>query len=109
MKRSMMITLACAVFGTALPVHANDDHHPQAEAQKHYEAKGNVVAVEKAAGKLKLRHDAIPELKWPEMTMFFAVADKSQLDTLQPGDLVSFEFVTPKGGAPLITQVKPVQ
>lgn len=106
----MRITLACAVLGAAATtVYANDDHHPKAEAKKSYEVKGEVVDVDKAAGKVKLKHAAVPELKWPAMTMFFAVADKPQLDALKAGDQVEFEFVTPNGGAPLITKIKPVR
>jgi Cu(I)/Ag(I) efflux system protein CusF len=71
--------------------------------------KGEVIAVDKAAGKVKLKHEAIPELEWPTMTMFFGVADKSQLDAVKAGDQVEFEFVKANGGAPLIMQIKHVK
>jgi|SRR5665647_2244522 len=110
MKRFLMITLACAAFGAAAtPGYADDAHHPKAEAQKSYAVKGEVVAVDKAAGKVKLKHEAIPELEWPAMTMFFPVADKSQLDAVKTGDQVEFQFVKANGGAPLITQIKSVK
>ena len=111
MKQSMMITLACALLGaTTMSVYAGDEHHhAMAEAQKTHAVKGEVVAVDKAAAKVKLKHAAVPELKWPAMTMFFAVADKSQLDGLKAGDQVNFEFVEASDGAPLITQIKPVK
>lgn len=110
MKRLMMIMLACAALGISVtPVSANDDHHPKADAQKSYAVKGEVVEVDKDAGKVKLKHEAVPELKWPVMTMFFAVADKSQLDTLKAGDQVEFEFVKPTGGSAQITQIKAVK
>jgi len=89
-----------------MPVYANDAHHPKAEAQKSYAVKGEVVAVDKPAGKVKLKHEAIPELDWPAMTMFFPVADKSQLDAVEVGNQVEFQFVKANGGAPLITQIK---
>lgn len=100
--------IACLGF-VAVSGHADDTHHPQAAAQKSYAAKGEVVAVDKAAGKVKLKHDAIAELEWPAMTMFFAVADKSQLEALGAGTRVEFQFVKVNGGAPLITQIQPVK
>lgn len=109
MKRYLMIILASLTFAsTVAPVYANDAHHPKAGAQKTYTVKGEVVAVDKAAGKVKLNHEAVPELDWPAMTMFFPVADKSQLDAVNIGDRVEFEF-TKANGAPLITQIKPVK
>jgi len=110
MKKFLITTLALAAFGiTVMPGYADDTHHPKAEAQKSYAAKGEVVAVDKAAGKVKLKHEAIPELEWPAMTMFFAVADKDQLDTLEAGARVEFQFVKVSGSAPLITEIKPAK
>lgn len=110
MKRFLITTLACISFGGAtIFVYANDAHHPKVEVQKSYAVKGEVVVVDKASGKVKLKHEPIPELDWPAMTMFFAVADKSQLDVLKAGDQVKFEFVRKESGAPLITQINTVK
>ena len=110
MKKSLITVFALAMFGiAAVPGYADDAHHPKTEAQKSYAAKGEVIAVDKAAGKVKLKHEAIAELEWPAMTMFFGVADKAQLDAVKAGDQVEFEFVKANGGAPLITQIKPVK
>lgn len=106
MKRFLLVVAAIAAFSiTMQPVQANDSHHAKAEAQKSYAVKGEVVAVDKVGGKVKLKHEAIPELDWPAMTMFFPVADKAQLDALKAGDQVNFEFVKNDNG-PLITQIK---
>jgi len=92
MKRFFIIIFSCIAFGgVAIPVYANDAHHTKTELQKSYAVKGEVVVVDKAAGKVKLKHEAIPELDWPAMTMFFSVADKSQLETLHIGDKVEFQ------------------
>lgn len=110
MKKSLITVFALAMFGiAAVPGYADDAHHPKTEAQKSYAAKGEVIAVDKAAGKVKLKHEAIAELEWPAMTMFFTVADKTQLDAVKAGDQVEFEFVKANGGAPLITRIKPVK
>lgn len=110
MKKSLITAIALAAFGiAAVPGYADDAHHPKAEAQKSYAAKGEVIDVDKPAGKVKLKHEAIAELEWPAMTMFFGVADKTQLDALAAGTRVEFQFVKANSGAPLITQIKPVK
>ncbi len=109
MKRLLIAAFAITVLGIANAlVYANDANRPKPESRKSYIVKGNVVAVDKAGGKVKLKHEAVPELEWPAMTMFFAVADKSQLDTVKAGDRVEFEFVE-AGDGPLITKIKPVK
>lgn len=110
MKKVLIAACALAALGVAaVPGYADDPRPSKTEAQKSYSATGEVVAVDKAAGKVKLKHEAIPELEWPAMTMFFAVADKTQLDALNTGTRVEFRFVKANGGAPLITQIKPVK
>ncbi len=110
MKKVLIATFALATFGiAATPSYADDTHHARAEAQKSYTVKGEVVAVDMAAGKVKLKHEAVPELDWPAMTMFFPVADKSQLDVLKAGNSVEFQLVKANGGGPVITQIKPVK
>lgn len=110
MKNFLISGVAFAVLGIAVtPIYADDTHHPKAEAQKSYTVKGEVIAVDKAAGKVKLKHEAIAELEWPAMTMFFGVADKAQLDAVKAGDQVEFEFKKANGGAPLIMQIKLVK
>lgn len=53
---------------------------------------GKVTEVDAAKGRVELDHDAIATLKWPAMTMGFAVRDKAQLGGLKPGDRVEFEL-----------------
>jgi Cu(I)/Ag(I) efflux system protein CusF len=110
MKRFLIMTLACIAFGVAaIPAYANDAHHPKADVQKSYAVKGEVVVVDKAAGKVKLKHEAIPELDWPTMTMFFPVLDKALLDDIKVGDQVAFEFIKKDGAAPLIMRIQPLK
>jgi Cu(I)/Ag(I) efflux system membrane fusion protein len=40
---------------------------------------------------VQLDHEPIPSLKWPSMTMPFAVADRKSLAGIKPGDTVEFE------------------
>jgi Cu(I)/Ag(I) efflux system membrane fusion protein len=56
------------------------------------QGKGVVTAVDAAKGRVELDHEAIPALKWPSMTMEFAVGDKAALAKLKKGDAVEFEM-----------------
>jgi Cu(I)/Ag(I) efflux system periplasmic protein CusF len=53
-------------------------------------ADGEVMKVDKAAGKLTLRHGPIPSLDMPKMTMVFRVKDPAMLDQVKAGDRVRF-------------------
>lgn len=109
MKKLLICMFAAVLSIAAAPAYANEVHHQAADNQKSYSAKGVVVAVDSASSKVKLKHDAVPELKWPGMTMFFNVAGKALLDTVKIGDQVEFEFVKVDGGSPLITKITPVK
>lgn len=109
MKKLLIAFITSTLLGiSAAPTYANDAHHPKAGEQQSYVVKGEVVVIDQDAGKVKLKHEAVPELKWPAMTMFFPVADKTQLDTLKVGDQVEFEFTKTTNG-PVINQIKSIQ
>ena len=52
---------------------------------------GEVRKVDKAAGKLTLKHGPIVNLEMPAMTMVFRVKDPTMLDKVQAGDNVRFK------------------
>lgn len=114
MKKFVVAAIAAPLLNlAAMPIHAADtheSHHAGTETQKTYAVKGEVVAIDQDAGKLKLRHEAIPELGWSAMTMNFAVADKSLLDRVKSGDKVSFEIAKdPSTGQYVIRTLQPAQ
>ncbi|HEV2008324.1 MAG TPA: copper-binding protein, partial [Burkholderiales bacterium] len=61
----------------------------KAEKQDH-KGEGTVNSVDTKAGKVNLSHGPIQTLKWPAMTMEFAVKDKQRLAKLKPGQKVTF-------------------
>jgi Cu(I)/Ag(I) efflux system membrane fusion protein len=61
-------------------------------------ATGDVVDVRAADRVLKLRHDAIPELGWPSMTMDFQVDDEIDLASVQAGMRVSVSIMHSEDG-----------
>jgi Cu(I)/Ag(I) efflux system protein CusF len=52
---------------------------------------GDVLKVDKAQGKVTLRHGELKGLDMPPMTMVFRVKDPKVLDTLAVGDRVRFD------------------
>ena len=66
-----------------------------------------VRKVDKASGKLTLKHEAIKNLDMPGMTMVFQVKDKAMLDKLQTGDKVKFKAVNDAGKF-TVTELQPV-
>jgi Cu/Ag efflux protein CusF len=53
--------------------------------------KGEVVKVDKAAGKITLKHGPIKKLDMDSMTMVWRVADPAMLDKVKPGDHIEFD------------------
>ena len=65
---------------------------------------GVITAIDKAAGTLTIKHDAIPAIDWPAMTMMFKANPTSVLDGLKVGDKISFD-VEIKGSDAEVTSV----
>ena len=57
-----------------------------------HKGRGKVTDLDPAEGRVELEHEAIASLKWPAMTMEFAVEDKSALAHLKRGEEVEFEL-----------------
>lgn len=99
------ITLALAVLVSAsLPArfaHAQAGAIPAAEAM----TQGEVRKVDKAAGKVTLKHGEIKNLDMAAMTMVFRVQNPAVLDQLKEGDKVRFT-AEKIGGALTLTRVE---
>jgi Cu(I)/Ag(I) efflux system membrane fusion protein len=53
---------------------------------------GRITDLNLAKGRVELEHEPIASLKWPRMTMEFAVEDATSLAHFKRGDLVDFEM-----------------
>lgn len=53
--------------------------------------KGEVVKIDKPAGKITLKHGPIKNLDMDAMTMVFRVIDATMLDKVKAGDRIEFE------------------
>ncbi|WP_068075136.1 copper-binding protein [Novosphingobium lentum] len=65
---------------------------------------GTVTAIDKTAGMITLNHGAIPEAKWPAMTMAFKAAP-TITDAVKVGDKVDFDL-TLVGSAGEVTAIQ---
>ena len=71
-------------------------------------ADGEVLKVDKGAGKLTLRHGPIPSLDMPKMTMAFRVKDPAMLDQVKAGDRVRFA-ADKIGGQYTVVNIEPAK
>jgi Cu(I)/Ag(I) efflux system membrane fusion protein len=57
-------------------------------------------------GNVSITHDPIPSLKWPAMTMDFALANPSLVANVKPGSAIEFEIVERGQGEWVITKLQ---
>ncbi|MDD5057670.1 MAG: efflux RND transporter periplasmic adaptor subunit [Sideroxydans sp.] len=57
-------------------------------------------------GTVSITHQAIPSLKWPDMTMDFALTNSSLVAGIKPGSAISFEIVERTPGEFVITKLQ---
>jgi Cu(I)/Ag(I) efflux system protein CusF len=70
-----------------------------------HKANGVVKALDAQKSSVTIAHAPVPSMRWPAMTMTFAVKDKAMLDKLPAGKKVEVEFVQ-QGKDYVITDVK---
>lgn len=99
----LLMTTAFALSSMSL-AHAGQGHHPSesakpadatvaqsgAEMKKVDMTEGEIKKVDKATGKLTIKHGELKNLEMPAMTMVFQVKDKSVLDRVKSGDKINF-------------------
>ena len=75
-----------------LPAWADTQHASHAGSADHDAmlTEGVVKKVDKAQGKLTLKHGPLENLNMPGMTMVFRVQDANWLDQVKPGDTIRF-------------------
>ena len=73
-------------------------------APKMVKSTGTVTAIDPASGKITVKHDAIPAVEWPAMTMGFA-AKPELLAGIAVDDKVDFDL-TVSGNAGEVTSIK---
>ena len=98
---------ASSAWSQASPAH--DHGHGQAKAEAAGPATdGEIRKVDKAAGKVTIKHGEIKALNMPPMTMVYPVTDVAMLDKVKAGDKVQFT-ATNNGGKLTVTGIKPAR
>ena len=88
---AVVAILALAQVALAAPVGApNAANRAMAANAGAPSTEGEVRKVDKAAGKITLKHGPITNLDMPGMTMVFRVSDPALLDQVKAGDKVRF-------------------
>ena len=99
MARSSIL-IAASIFGAATAFQAVADdshvHHAMNETKPAAAAsaawtEGEVRNVDKTAGRLTIKHGAMPKFDMPPMTMAYRVKHKAMLDHLKAGDKIKFD------------------
>jgi len=92
----MIRTLATAVLAFACGL---------AYAQAPEMTAGEIRKVDKDAKKITIKHEPMPKLDMPAMTMVFQVKDPAMLEQVKAGDKVKFE-AQKLGGAFTVTRIE---
>lgn len=99
MKRLALSILLSAFAAAAAAQHGN--HAPSdsqvAQAPAKAPSDGEVKKVDKAAGKITIRHGEIPNIGMGPMTMVFGAKTPALLDKVAAGDKVRFRVEEIKG------------
>lgn len=106
---ALIATTTLAQAQTAASAADHSAHHPaaaQATSNAAAMTDGEVRKIDKAQGKVTLKHGAIQNLEMPPMTMVFKVADPKMLDSLKDGDKVRFS-ADRVNGAITVTAIEP--
>ena len=100
---------ATGAFAQTTPAAGADHaaHHASAPAAAP-QSEGEVRKIDKAQGKLTLRHGPLQNLDMPAMTMVFRVSDPKLLDSLKEGDKVRFS-AEKINGAFTVTAIQPAK
>jgi Cu/Ag efflux protein CusF len=91
--KAVLTTLLMGLSLTpGLPAWADSQHAEHVKTAGHAASlsEGVVKKVDKAQGKLTLRHGPLENLGMPGMTMVFRVQDAAWLEQVKPGDDIRF-------------------
>jgi Cu(I)/Ag(I) efflux system periplasmic protein CusF len=105
---SLVLVLASPAFAQMKGMDMKDMPMKGMDAKKDpkgtvHKATGIVTKVDK--DKVTIKHEPVPSMSWPSMTMAFTVKDKALMDKLGKDRKVDFEFVQ-QGRDYVVTGVK---
>jgi len=97
--------------------HANMDHGAKGQSQMQSEspasdsvsATGTILKIDAEARSLRIKHDPIPAINWPVMTMEFEASDTVSLSGLTKGSMITFDFDPNGEDGYVISTIRPGQ
>jgi Cu/Ag efflux protein CusF len=89
---TLTIAAASGMAQAATQEHDVSQHQMSMQPASKHEGVGVLKAVNEKTGKVQIAHEAIADLGWPPMTMWFAVRDPLPKN-LKAGDAVRFELM----------------
>jgi Cu(I)/Ag(I) efflux system protein CusF len=104
-KFALAAVLALPTFAAAQSSGNHASHHPAVVAQAAPLVDGEIRRVDKEAKKLTIKHEPIPNIDMPAMTMVFQVKDPAMLDQVKTGDKVRFA-ADKVGGVYTVTRIE---
>ena len=111
MKYVLLVPLYASILFVQ-PVFADEAHHKKAQkvatAQAGPLSEGEIRKIDKAAGKITLKHGPITNLDMPPMTMVFRVTDPAMLEQVNVGDKVRFSAEKVDGNY-AVTKIEPAK
>ena len=110
MKYAALLAAVVVAFSAGASAQSSPAQASQATAAATASAStaGEVRKVDKAAGKITIRHEPLVNLGMPAMTMVFRAADPKLLNRVKEGDKVSF-IADKVDGAFTVTSLKVVK
>ncbi len=99
------IIFAISTYAASASVHA-DDSATQTGTQADKELpviSGEVRKVKPKSGKITIRHEEIPNLEMPRMTMVFRVDENTDISQFEKGDNVKFTVIEKDGKFMIVT------
>ncbi len=97
-RNAILIAVLFLGAGFAFHASADDSHKHQATnvakpaaAADAALTEGEVRKIDKAAGRITIKHGPMPKFDMPAMTMVYRVKDKAMLEQLKPGDKIKFD------------------
>jgi Cu/Ag efflux protein CusF len=101
---SLLVALSPVAFSQSGDMKGMDMKMEKKDSQATvHKATGVVTKIDK--DKVSIKHEPVPSLNWPAMTMAFKVKDKSLMQKLKKDEKVSLEFVQ-EGRDYVVTAVK---
>ena len=105
--RISFLALSLAAANAATGALAQESVSATEKTQVHH-TRGVVEQVDQKNKRVVLKHERVPSLEWPDMTMGFAVQDEALLEELKVGEEVEFGFIQAEGATYTITEITPI-